>query len=71
MMLSILIDNRYDVDMQRFYHLEKTNRGGILFVLPKGNSETLRRDFDIEHPLELNYLRSLSTLQIQHLGEHT
>ena len=56
MMLSNLVDGRYDVDMQRFYQLKQSKRRGIQFVLPKVTSEILRLIFWYRVPFRANLL---------------
>ena len=45
MMFSNIIDGRFDVDIQRFYHLKQSKRRRIPSVLPKVTCDTLRLNF--------------------------
>ena len=56
MMLSNIIDVRYDVDIQRFYHLKQSKRRRIQVVLPIVTSETLRLKFWYQAPYRASLL---------------
>ena len=61
-LLSNIIDGRYDVDMEKFYHLYQSKRRGTQFVLPKVTSETLRLKFWYRAPPRAKFLLKSVTI---------